>query len=244
MPVARRQHVVFDCSARCAQQVRQPCGFLRRHDRILRSGHDEHRFGGEIDLRRRAERHHCTQQDRARQHLRAQQQHGRRDVGAVRITKRRGGGDAVLRARTFDEYGELISTPPDVVLIENALSEPAEEARHAVLQHLAARRKQRRIRGNRAAKREEIVFVTAGAVQKEEWCRSWPCARLEAVNERQRGHHANASIGGNAASISLLRGSRKPGSFNELPSKSTGSSIAKPGMSVAISNRTPPGSRK
>jgi hypothetical protein len=93
-------------------------------------------------------------------------------------------------------------------------------------------------------KGKQIVFVTAGAVQKEERCRSLPCARLEAGHQRRRRHHAKTSIGGNAASISLLRASRKPGSFSEVPSASTGSSTAKPGMSVAISNRTPPGSRK
>jgi len=49
---------------------------------------------------------------------------------------------------------------------------------------------------------------------------------------------------GSMPSISLRRGSRKIGSSKSRPRASTGSSTANPGMSVAISNRTPPGSRK
>ena len=54
-----------------------------------------------------------------------------------------------------------------------------------------------RTAGDGAAHRNEIVLVPAGAVQKEERSRPTPGARLEAVNERRSGHHANASIGGN-----------------------------------------------
>jgi hypothetical protein len=79
------QHAVFDRSAMHATAPRA-LPRSRRHDRILRSGYDEHWFGGEIALRRREERHHGAQQDRTGQHLRVQQQHGRCDVGAVRIT--------------------------------------------------------------------------------------------------------------------------------------------------------------
>jgi hypothetical protein len=53
-----------------------------------------------------------------------------------------------------------------------------------------------------------------------------------------------AARAGSTASMSLRRGSYWGGSFRDLPSEETGSSIAKPGMSVAISNSTPPGSRK
>ena len=51
-------------------------------------------------------------------------------------------------------------------------------------------------------------------------------------------------IGFSPASIAALRGSRNGGSASFSPSVSIGSSVAKPGPSVAISNRMPLGSRK
>ncbi len=47
-----------------------------------------------------------------------------------------------------------------------------------------------------------------------------------------------------AGSIAARRGSRNGGSANFSPSVASGSSVAKPGPSVAISNRMPFGSRK
>ena len=52
------------------------------------------------------------------------------------------------------------------------------------------------------------------------------------------------SIGFSPASISARRGSRNGGSASFSPSVAIGSSVAKPGPSVAISNRMPLGSRK
>ena len=70
---------------------------------------------------------------------------------------------------------------------------------------------------------------------------------LEAMSEGQGVDHqadCSAVSSSGTASISLRRGSRKGGSFNSRPNNSTASSTAKPGLSVAISNRMPPGSRK
>src|SRR6266566_4177823 len=50
--------------------------------------------------------------------------------------------------------------------------------------------------------------------------------------------------GGNTCSISALAGSSQGSTLSWLPRCSTGSLTVKPGGSVAISNRTPPGSRK
>ena len=51
-------------------------------------------------------------------------------------------------------------------------------------------------------------------------------------------------IGFSPASIAARRGSRNGGSASFSPSVSIGSSVAKPGPSVAISNKMPLGSRK
>jgi hypothetical protein len=51
-------------------------------------------------------------------------------------------------------------------------------------------------------------------------------------------------IGFSPASIAARHGSSNGGSASFSPSASIGSSVAKPGPSVAISNRMPLGSRK
>ena len=55
---------------------------------------------------------------------------------------------------------------------------------------------------------------------------------------------AYRSSGFSPASMAARRCSRNGGSARVSPKDSSGSSVAKPGPSVAISNRTPPGSRK
>ena len=77
----------------------------------------------------------------------------------------------------------------DIILVEHSFSEPAEEARHAVLQHLAARRQQRRSRRNGAAQRQQVAFVTAGAVQQEQRRCFAPSTRLEAMDEAEMRLH-------------------------------------------------------
>src|SRR5262249_30803509 len=114
-------------------------------------------------------------------------------------------------------------------------------------QDLAARREQRRAGRDHAAERHEVVLVAAGAVQKKQRARVRALAGRKAMAERKLGHQAALSawsIGGSTASISRRRGSRTGGSLSVCPRLATGSSTAKPGWSVAISNRMPPGSRK
>src|SRR5207253_3171494 len=102
---------------------------------------------------------------------------------------------------------------------------------------------------HRLPERDEIVLVAARAVQQKQ-CR---CVRArlrgnEAMNESQvRAHAAVSSFvfsGLSPASISARRPSRNGGSDSFSPSVSSGSSVAKPGPSVAISKRMPFGSRK
>src|SRR5580700_1169767 len=151
-----------------------------------------------------------------------------------------------MGSRLFDEIGELLGAVAHVVLVEAAFGKAAEKSRHAVFQDFAARRQQRRRRRDHAAERDKIVLVAAGAVQQQQRPRVGPGACFKAMNEGQ-GHQAvrsSACNSGSTASISLRRASRNGGSFKSWPSVSTGSSTAKPGTSVAISNRMPPGSRK
>ncbi len=71
-------------------------------------------------------------------------------------------------------------------------------------------------------------------------------ARIRATRwlARDDGRRTSHSSGFNPASICARRGSRNGGKASFSPSFSIGSSLAKPGPSVAISNRMPFGSRK
>src|SRR5580700_5023845 len=155
-----------------------------------------------------------------------------------------------MGSRLFDEIRELLGAVAHVVLVETAFGKAPEKSPHAVFQDFAARRKQRRRRRDHAAERDKIVLVAAGAVQQQQRTRLGLVAFLKALNKGQGqclGHQAVRSVAcssGSTASISLRRASRNGGNFKSWPRVSTGSSTAKPGTSVAISNRIPPGSRK
>src|SRR5262245_22914305 len=77
-----------------------------------------------------------AQEDASCERVRAEQDHGCRDVGAVGVAERHRRRDTVALARCRNEVGKLVRAVTHVVLVEDALGESAEEARHA----LAARR--------------------------------------------------------------------------------------------------------
>src|SRR5215210_275849 len=93
--------------------------------------------------------------------------------------------------------------------------------------------------------REQVVLTRAATVEEDE-----QPLRLAARGTRQRGerHERSAARGfGSGVSIGSRRSRRcsnAGGSDRRSPRDSSGSSVAKPGPSVAISNRIPFGSRK
>ena len=97
----------------------------------------------------------------------AQQQRGG-DVRPVGEAHRvpRAGRDGVLRACGGDELRELLGAHAQVVLVEDAFAQTAEEPGHAVFQHRPARGQQRRAGDERVAQRQQVVLVAAGAVQQ------------------------------------------------------------------------------
>jgi len=184
------------------QRLRKPRRACGGDDRVARTRHDQDRPPCKIGARRLIERERGAQQDAAGERFGSQQQHCRRDIGAVRIAERDRRGDTVVLARRRNEVGEIVGAPAHVVLVEHAFRQAAEEPRHAALQHLAARRQQRGAGRDRVAQRNEIVLVAAGAVQQEQRRRSRPIAGFEAVDELRRlVHQAAASSGGSAFSI-------------------------------------------
>jgi hypothetical protein len=97
-----------------------------------------------------------------------------------------------------------------------------------------------------------LLFMTAVSDQRSYACalnllhpHSFRRPKSQRTESRNFGEALHGLYNGfNPASISLRRASRNGGSDSLRPSASTGSSAAKPGPSVAISNKTPLGSRK
>ena len=99
--------------------------------------------------------------------------------------------------------------------------------------------------------RQQVVLVATGAVQQQQ-----RRSRRGIVGGQEdmrpiktgllgvHGMSMSSCSGGSAAAICARLGSSQGGSLRLRPSSSNGSSTAKPGASVAISNNTPPGSRK
>ena len=193
----------------------------------------------------------------AAKHLRPQQQHRGGDVGAVREPD----GDHAARGRTRRRRRRRRRSRP---ARWPARSDPRRRTRprRAGGTTGAAPRSSTRPRGDsraapgrqHPAQRQQVVLVAAGAVQQQQgrapspplpgWPGSnrWTSAisraspvidrRMRAAERRQR------------ASITSRWGSSHGGSRSRRPSSSSGSSIGEAGRSVAISNSTPPGSRK
>src|SRR6266404_2997558 len=131
-----------------------------------------------------------------------------------------------------------------IFFIKNPLGESAEESRHSVFEDLAARTENCGSRINLASERNKITLVSASAVQKQQG--SLRTARHEFVNKVEPRFHclAGTLMAGRTSSTCERVGSSHGGRRNWLPNSSRLSSNVKPGGSVAISNSTPPGSRK
>src|SRR2546430_1173727 len=106
--------------------------------------------------------------------------------------------------------------------IENAFRQPPEKTRHSVFEHLSARAQQVRVRRERAAEREQVVFVSTCPMQQQK--RGRRGAAHEFVNEIAHGK----TSGGRPAAICARADSSQGGSFSDVPSSDAGSSSVKP----------------
>jgi hypothetical protein len=170
----------------------------------------QHRPPGEVGRGRLGKGHHRADQERAGQHLGVQEKHRRRDVGAVREADRERRRQAVGLPRRAHEGREVRGPAAQIRLVEHALGQPAEEARHAVLQHRPAGREQRGTGGEHPAEGQEVGLVAAGAVQQQERRPVRRAGGLEAMDEGLDAHGVAFSLV--AFSRKRTRASRSPGS--------------------------------
>ncbi len=149
----------------------------------------------------------------------------------------------MLRCRT-DEVRQLMRTLLQIFFIENPFGKSAEESRHSIFENFATRTENSGGRINLVSELNKIMLISAGAVQKEQG--SLRTTGHEFVNEIEHLLHClvGTLMAGRISSICERVGSSHGGSRKLLPNSSRVSSNVKPGGSVAISNSTPPGSRK
>jgi hypothetical protein len=114
------------------------------------------------------ERNHGAQKDGAGKDAGTEQKHGGGDVGAVRVADGNDLPEIMAFALVFDEFGELMRAFDEVDFIKNSGCDPAKEAELSVFNNLTARAEQRRAGADQFPKRDEIVFVPAGAVEQQE----------------------------------------------------------------------------
>src|SRR5581483_3635927 len=139
-----------------------------------------------------------------------------------------------------------------ILLIEDAFGQAAEEARHIAFKRLPARTEPPRARGQHLPYLLHTVLVSARSVQQQQR-RLLPGPTGNILMDKVqrvgiRSHFGSSPpgkrIGGTLCSMRSRCDSYIGGSIRRVPNRSGVSSMAKPGGSVAISNRTPPGSRK
>src|SRR5687767_14623395 len=251
--VSAQLPVQRDFRAALLQETDELFDALDRNDRVDPARRHQDRLPGEVRLLVGLEYQHWAQQDRGAEYFRVCQHHRRRDVCAVRVAQRKyvPGVELVSRERRANELRQLFAARAHFGWIEHALGETAKKTRSSSFQNFPARADDRRTRSDGLGNSDQVVLVATGPVQNEQCVANARRRRAKTVYEPQITRHALgpwSSIGswmlGSSASVSKRRGSSHEGSLSERPSESTRSSIEKPGPSVALSNNTPPGSRK
>ena len=169
--------------------------------------------------------------------LREPAEHGslRRDSGlghqAVEELRREPVGRQEAFGRRIAELGELVPVRASRRQRERPARRHADEAS---------------LRVERVEQREEVVLVGAASVEEDQCPVRLSLGGAGSIREAQRVAQLSRgfSIGVRTGSTSSRRCSKLGGSERRSPRLSRGSSVVKPGPIVAISNRTPLGSRK
>src|SRR5438876_2413703 len=130
--------------------------------------------------------------------------------------------------RGADEVRQLMRAPLQIFFIKNPFGESAEESRHSIFENFAARTENSGSRINLASDWNEIVLISAGAVQKQQ--SSLRTTGDEFVNEIGPRLHrlAGTVIAGRISSICERVASSHGGRPKSLPNSSRVSSSVEP----------------
>jgi hypothetical protein len=205
------------------EKIRKRLGLLGTRDRIVTASRNQYPYILKRGKRIGNQGNHGPQQQCTTQGAGMEQQQCSRNVGTVgKAYRYRGGIAQIIAIPGFgDKTSQFTGSIPQVIQVKYTFGIPAEEARHAVLQHLAPRTKQRRSGRQRLAERNEIALVSPGTVEQQHRSSAAAGARHKPVYKSQiLGAHrpcpavacGNRS-GGNARSIRPRWASYIGGSF-------------------------------
>ena len=130
-----------DLGADLFEEDGEVLGAVLRDHVVVAAGEEEDGGAGELRGMWRLEREHGAEEDGAGEDVGAKEEHRGGDVGAVGVADSDDWAEMTAGALVFDEVGEFVGAAHEVVLVEDARSQTAEEAGLAVLEDLSARTK-------------------------------------------------------------------------------------------------------
>jgi len=135
---------------------------------VMTAGEEQDGSFSQIRRMWRIEGNHGAEQDRTGEQSGAQEQKRGRDVGAIGVAHGDDPTEVLVGGLVFDEIGQFVRSADEVFLIEDSRSEAAEESRGTVFQDLSAGAEQGGAGAELAAETDQVVFISAGAVEQEE----------------------------------------------------------------------------
>jgi hypothetical protein len=145
----------------------EPLGAVLRDHAVVAAGEEEDRCLVELRRLRGFEGQHGAEEDGSGESVRAEKKHRGGDVGTVGVADGDDFPEVLPGGLVRNEVGQFVRAADEVVLVEDAGSEAAEEAGLAVFEDLSARAEQGGAGAEELSEWKEIVLVAAGAVEKE-----------------------------------------------------------------------------
>jgi hypothetical protein len=142
-------------------------GAVLRDHLIVAAGEEEDGCVVELWRLRGLEGKHGTEEDGTGEDVGAEEEQGGGDVGAVGVADGDHLAEMLAGGLVFDEVGEFVGAADEIVFVEDAGGEAAEETGLSVFEDLSARAEERGAGAEELAEGDEVVFVAAGAVEEE-----------------------------------------------------------------------------
>jgi len=157
-----------EVGARLFEEDGEALGAVLGDHLVVAAGEEEDGGAGELRGVRGLEGEHGAEEDGAGQDVGAEEEHRGGDVGAVRIADGDHLAEMLAGGLVFDEVGKFVGAADEVVFVEDARGEAAEEAGLSVFEDLSARAEQGGAGTEELSEGDEVILVAAGAVEKEE----------------------------------------------------------------------------
>jgi len=162
--------VQSDISACLPKKRRQPLRLSRGYERVPMPRADKNALSGQLGQCLRDKRNHRVQQDNGLQDIGMEQKQRGGNVGTVREADRCDlpGLKTVTYGGHCDELRQFFRPLKEIGNVKDAFRQAAEETRHPIFQNHAARAEKICGGVQHFPQRQQIVFVTASSVQKQQ----------------------------------------------------------------------------